>query len=422
MKKSNEKQAVGLSEIGLGLDDIIRRGARDVIQQAIEAEFLQLLEQYANVKTFRGCRTVVRNGYLPERDVLTAVGPVTVKVPKVRDRSGSGVKFNSTLVPPYVRRSSRVSAALPWLYLKGISTGDMSEALKVLLGDEAKGLSANVVSRLKAQWSDEHVRWHRRDLSEARHVYWWVDGIHTGLRAEESSDGQCLLVIIGVTPDGRKERVAIGDGLRESKESWKELLLDLKERGLAHGPLLAVGDGAMGFWAALEEVFPMTRAQRCWFHKMGNVLNALPKSQHARAKQALQEIWMAATRAEALTAFERFLATYAPKYPKAAEKLIKDREALLAFHDFPAEHWAHLRTTNPIESTFATVRHRTTRTRNCVSRATFLGLAFKLIEEAEKSWRRIRGAERIELLLKGVPFRDGIAVQDNPPLQQNLAA
>lgn len=422
MKKGNEKQSGGLPEIGLGLDDLIRRGARQVIQQAIEAELAQLLDQYENVTTLTGSRAVVRNGYLPEREVLTAIGPVAVTVPKVRDRSGSGVKFNSALVPPYVRRSARISAALPWLYLKGISTGDMSEALKVLVGDEAKGLSPNVVSRLKVQWAAEHARWNERDLSGARYVYWWVDGIHTGLRAEESSDGQCLLVIIGVTPDGRKERVAIGDGLRESKASWKELLLDLRERGLQHAPLLAVGDGAMGFWAALEEVFPVTRAQRCWFHKMGNVLNALPTSQHARAKKALQEIWMAATRAEALTAFDRFVAAYTPKYPKAAEKLTRDRDALLAFYDFPAEHWAHLRTTNPIESTFATVRHRTTRTRNCVSRTTFLGLAFKLIEEAEKSWRRIRGAERIELLLKGIPFKDGIAVQDNPPPQQNLAA
>jgi transposase-like protein len=385
MKQSTQKPAVGLAEIGLGLDDIIRRGARQVIHQAIEAEFAQLLEQYDNVKTLHGTRAIVRNGYLPGREILTAVGPVPVKVPKVRDRSGAGVKFNSNLVPPYVRRSARVSAALPWWYLKGISTGDMSEALAVLVGEEAKGLSPNVVSRLKTQWADEHARWNRRDLSECRYVYWWADGIHTGLRAEASADGQCLLVIIGVTPDGRKERVAIGDGYRESKASWQELLLDLKKRGLRHGPLLAVGDGAMGFWAALAEVFPATRGQRCWFHKMGNVLNALPKSQHARAKHALQQIWMAATRAEALRAFDDFVATYATKYAKATEKLLKDKDGLLAFYDFPAEHWPHLRTTNPIESTFATVRHRTTRTRNCVSPATFLGLAFKLIEEAEKS-------------------------------------
>ena len=421
MSKDKQEQRNGLQEIGLSLDDLVRRGARQVIHQAIEAELAQLLEQYENVNTLHGTRAVVRNGYLPERCVLTGAGPVAVKVPKVRDRSGNGVKFNSAIVPPYVRKSPRVSAALPWLYLKGISTGDMSDALQVLLGKEAQGLSANVVSRLKAQWADEHEVWNRRDLSQARYVYWWVDGIHTGLRSDPS-EGQCLLVIIGVTPDGRKERVAIGDGYRESKQSWKEILLDLKARGLQAGPLLATGDGAMGFWAALEEVFPATRAQRCWFHKMGNVMNALPKSQHAKTKAGLQAIWMAATRAEAEIALARFVAQYQAKYPKAVEKLEKDRDCLLAFYDFPAEHWQHLRTTNPIESTFATVRHRTTRTRNCVSRPTFLGLAFKLIEEAEKSWRRIRGVDKIEPLLNGLPFRDGLPVQDNPPVQQKLAA
>jgi len=421
MKQNSEKTLPGLAEIGLGLEDLIRRGARQIIQQAVEVELAQLLEQYENVKTLTGQRAVVRNGYLPEREVLTAVGPVLVQVPKVRDRSGAGVKFNSALVPPYIRRSARISAALPWLYLKGISTGDMSEALKVLVGEDAKGLSPNVVSRLKAQWAAEHAHWNQRDLTTARYVYWWVDGIHTGLRAE-GSEGQCLLVIIGVTPDGRKERVAIDDGLRESKQSWQALLLDLKARGLQQGPLLAVGDGAMGFWAALEEVFPATRTQRCWFHKMGNVLNALPKSQHGRAKNDLHAIWMAPTRKAAHTAFNHFVKHYGAKYPKAAEKLTRDRDALLAFYDFPAEHWAHLRTTNPIESTFATVRHRTTRTRNCVTRATFLGLAFKLIEEAEKTWRRIRGADKIEMLMKGIVFKDGEAVTDNPPPQQNLAA
>lgn len=421
MRKDKQNQENGLEELGMSLDDVVRRGARQVIQQAIEAELALLLEQYGNVKTLHGQRAVVRNGYLPEREVLTAAGAVVVRVPKVRDRSGNGVKFNSAIVPPYVRKSPRVSAALPWLYLKGISTGNMSEALGVLLGEDAKGLSANVVSRLKAQWADEQVQWGRRDLSTARYVYWWVDGIHTGLRSEPS-DGQCLLVILGVTPDGRKERVALTDGHRESKESWRELLLDLKARGLQCGPLLAVGDGAMGFWAALKEVFPATVAQRCWFHKMGNVLNALPASQQAKAKAGLQAIWMAATRADAHKAFAQFVATYQAKYPKAVEKLVKDRDSLLAFYDFPAEHWQHLRTTNPIESTFATVRHRTTRTRNCVSRATFLGLAFKLIEEAEKSWRKIRGADKIEALLSGLPFKDGILVQDNPPEQQKLAA
>lgn len=421
MSKDKQEQGISLQEIGLNLDDLVRRGARQVIQQVIEAELMQLLEQYENVKTLHGRRAVVRNGYLPEREVLTGAGPLAVKVPKVRDRSGSGVKFNSAIVPPYVRKSPRVSAALPWLYLKGISTGDMSDALQVLLGEDAKGLSSNVVSRLKAQWADEQQQWSRRDMSGARYVYWWADGIHTGLRSEQS-EGQCLLVIIGVTPEGRKERIVIGDGYRESKESWKEILLDLKARGLQAGPLLATGDGAMGFWAALEEVFPTTRAQRCWFHKMGNVMNALPASQQAKAKAGLQAIWMAATRADAQTAFGQFVSQYQAKYPKAVTMLEKDRDSLLAFYDFPAEHWQHLRTTNPIESTFATVRHRTTRTRNCVSRPTFLGLAFKLIEEAEKSWRRIRGADKIGLLLSGVPFKDGIQAQDNPPEQQKLAA
>lgn len=422
MSKNKQKQAVSPEhEMGLTLDELVKRGARQVIQQAIESELAELLSSCSNVLTLQGKQAVVRNGFLPEREVLTAAGPITVKVPKVRDRSGSGIKFNSNIVPPYIRKSPRVSAALPWLYLKGVSTGDMGEALSVLLGEDAKGLSANVVSRLKAQWATEHEDWNHRDMSLARHVYWWADGIHTGLRSE-NSDGQCLLVIIGVTADGKKERVAIGDGYRESKESWKEVLLGLKDRGLQAGPLLAVGDGAMGFWAAMEEVFPQTAHQRCWFHKMGNVLNALPKSLQGRAKADMQEIWMAATRNEAHAAFAKFVGHYKGKYPKAVEKIEKDRDSLLAFYSFPAEHWQHIRTTNPIESTFATVRHRTSRTRNCVSRATFLGLAFKLIEEAEKSWQKIRGADKIELLLKGIPFKDGEPVQDDQSVQQKLAA
>lgn len=421
MGNGNQEMHEGRASFGMDLEAMMRQGARQMIKQVLELELAQLLEQFSNVTTIDGRQAVVRNGYLPERDILTAGGPVAVKVPKVRDRSGSGVKFNSALVPPYVRKSPRVSTALPWLYLKGISTGDMSEALSVLLGDEAKGLSANVVSRLKAQWADEWQQWNRRDLSAARYVYWWVDGIHTGAKTEDCK-GQCLLVIIGVRPDGTKERVAIFDGFRESKESWLEVLLDLKARGLQEGPKLATGDGAMGFWAALEAVFPQTRTQRCWFHKLGNVLDALPKAQQAKAKAALHEIFMAATRQEAFTAFDRFVKTYGAKYPKATEKLVKDRDSLLAFYDFPAEHWQHIRTTNPIESTFATVRHRTSRSRNCLSRSTFLGMAFKLMEEAEKSWRRIRGADKIGLLIKGEQFRDGILVQDNPPDQQKVAA
>jgi putative transposase len=421
MEKDTKGGAETQSELGLSLEDVIRRGARALIQKAIEAELNELLAEYDNVTLLDGRRAVVRNGYLPARDVLTAVGPVPVQVPKVRDRAGTGVKFNSALVPPYVRRSKRVSAALPWLYLKGISTGDMQEALAVLVGDEAKGLSPNAVSRLKAEWATEHGTWEQRDLTEKRYVYWWADGVYTGLRAEED-DRLCLLVILGVTPDGRKEPVALSDGFRESKDSWADALRDLKARGLETGPKLAVGDGALGFWAALEDVYPETRHQRCWVHKTANVLNALPKSLQGKAKAGLQAIWMAPTRAEAYQAFDDFVKRYQAKYPKAVEKLIKDRDALLAFYDFPAEHWQHIRTTNPVESTFATVRHRTTRTKNCVSRKTFLGLAFKLVQEAEKSWRRITGAERLPELLQGQVFKDGIPAPDSPPEQQQEAA
>ena len=421
MMKDTKKGIAEQSEMGLSLEELIRRGARQVIQAAIEVEVQELLAEYGNVEMLGGQRAVVRNGYLPAREVLTAIGNVEVRVPKVRDRSGGGIKFNSALVPPFVRRSQRVSAALPWLYLKGISTGDMREALTVLLGDEAKGLSPNVVSRLKSEWATEYAGWMKRDLSASRYVYWWVDGIHTGLR-QENDARQCLLVIIGVTPEGKKELVTIGDGLRESKESWLDVLRDLSARGLAAGPLLAVGDGALGFWAALDEVFPDTHRQRCWVHKTANVLNALPKSLQAKAKADLHEIWMAPTRAQAITAFDHFLNTYGAKYPKATDKLAKDREALLAFYDFPAEHWIHLRTTNPIESTFATVRHRTTRTKNCVTRSTFLGLAFKLVQEAQKSWRRIRAVERIAELLAGTVFRDGVPAPVDDPEQQRLAA
>ena len=419
--KDTKKVEAEQSEMGLSLEELIRRGARELIQKAIEVEVQELLAEYGNVKMLGGQRAVVRNGYLPERPVLTAVGPVEVRVPKVRDRSGTGVKFNSALVPPFVRRSQRVSAALPWLYLKGISTGDMREALTVLVGEQAKGLSPNVVSRLKGEWAAEYGAWMKRDLAASRYVYWWADGIHTGLRQEDDAR-QCLLVIIGVRPDGSKELVTIGDGLRESKQSWLDVLRDLSDRGLTVGPRLAVGDGALGFWAALDELYPQTRRQRCWVHKTGNVLNALPKALQARAKADLHEIWMAPTRAQAIAAFDHFLKTYRAKYPKAADKLVKDRDALLAFYDFPAEHWIHLRTTNPIESTLATVRDRTTRTKNCVSRSTFLGLAFKLIQEAQKSWRRIRGVERIDEMLAGIVFKDGVPGPIDETQQQPLAA
>jgi transposase-like protein len=381
----------------------------------------ELLAKYSNVKMLGGQRAVVRNGYLPARQVLTAVGPVEVQVPKVRDRSGAGVKFNSALVPPFVRRSARMSAALPWLYLKGIASGDMREALTVLVGDQANGLSPNVVSRLKGKWAAEYGAWMKRDLSASRFVSWWADGIHTGLRQEDDAR-QCLLVIIGVRPDGRKELMTIGDGLRESKASWLDVLRDLAHHGLTSGPRLAVGNGALGFWAASTQVYPQTRCQRCWVHKTANVLNRLPKSAQPKAKADLHAIWMAPTRAEADKAFDQFIAIYRAKYPKAVEVLSKDRERLLTFYDLPAEHWRHLRTTNPIESSFATVRHRTDRTRGAISRESIVPFVFKLGKVAEQHWRKLNGFEFLAKVITGVRFRDGIEVRDDSPAQTDLVA
>ena len=354
------------------LTELLRSGAKRLIQQAIEAELADLLAQYAGQLDEQGRRAVVRNGYLPEREILTGVGPVPVKVPKVRSRGEEPVVFRSSLVPPYVRKARRVEAALPWLYLKGISTGQMQEALEVLVGPEAKGLSASVIGRLKREWESEYAEWCRRDVGKNRWVYWWADGIYSGLRAD--SQKLCALVIIGVNERGEKHFLAIEDGIRESTQSWREVLLDLKKRGLEVPPKLAVGDGALGFWAALDEVYPETRHQRCWVHKTANVLNYLPKGVQPKVKKALREIWMAEDRASAHKAFDHFVRTYQAKYPKAVACLEKDREALLAFYDFPAEHWVHIRTTNPIESTFATIRHRTERAKGCVNRNTMLNV------------------------------------------------
>ena len=294
-----------------------------------------------------------------EREIMTGIGPVAVRAPRVRDRTGLGadrIRFSSALLPPYARRSKSLEVLIPVLYFKGISTGDFAEALAALLGPDAGGLSASTVARLTEVWADEHTHWLKRDLSARHYVYFWADGIHVQARLED--DAQCLLVIIGATPEGKKELVGLIDGVRESAQSWRELLLDLKRRGLAVAPELAIADGALGFWKAIEEVWPRTRSQRCWVHKTANVLNKLPKSQHSKAKRALQEIWMAETRNDADSAFDAFIETYAVKYDKAAACLVKDRETMLAFYDFPAEHWKHLRTTNTIESTFATVRHQ----------------------------------------------------------------
>jgi putative transposase len=410
MNKDNVKGLDTPGTINDSLTELLRHGARGLIEKAVETELQFFLSQYENVTDLNGRKTIVRNGYLPEREVLTGLGSVTVKVPKVRDRSGAGVKFNSAIVPPYVRKAKRVEAALPWLYLRGISTGNMQDALSVLLGDEAKGLSPAVVSRLKAQWSEDYLAWNRRDLADEKIVYIWADGIYSTLRGED--DRLCLLVIIGVNEQGEKRLLALSDGYRESKASWLALLHDLTDRGLKTAPKLAVGDGALGFWAAMDEAWPQTRCQRCWVHKTANVLNELPKTLHGKAKAGLHEIWMAETKTQAEKAFDRFVRDFGVKYPKATRVLIKDREVLLSFYDFPAEHWPHIRTTNPIESTFATIRHRTTRTKNCVSRNTLLGLVFQLALAAERSWLRLRGFDRLPDVVKGIKFQDGIAVLD----------
>lgn len=400
------------------LAELLRRGAKKLIEQAVSEEFELFLEHHAERRDGEGRQAVVRNGYLPQREVLSGIGSVPVKMPRARDRSGEGLRFRSWLVPPYVRRSRSVDAVLPWLYLKGISTADMSEALAALVGKDAAGLSAAVVSRLKARWAQEYDAWKRSALGKDRWVYLWADGIYSGLRAEDEK--LCLLVVIGVNERGQKRLLAIEDGVRESAESWRAVLRDLQARGLKIPPKLAVGDGALGFWAALAEFFPGTRDQRCWFHKTGNVLNYLPKSVQPKAKSMLHEIWMAEMRADAEVAFDRFVATLQAKYPKATECLSKDRQALLAFYDFPAEHWIHLRTTNPIESAFATIRHRTDRTKGCVSRSTLLGLVYRLGMCAEKRWRRLRGFKRLGELVAGVKFVDGMRAQSR--IKQNRSA
>jgi putative transposase len=408
MSKSNVIALAGRDESHDPLTDMLRAGAQQLIQQAVEAELQHLLSQHADNLTPVGTAGVVRNGYLPERELQTSLGPIPVRIPKVRSKTGDAVTFRSALVPPYIRKTRTLEAALPWLYLKGVSTGEMGAALEVLVGSEAKGLSASTVSRLKQTWAQDYRQWNERRLDRDQWVYIWADGVYSGLRAEQTK--LCALVIIGVNERGEKHFLAIEDGVRESTQSWREVLLNLKSRGM-NTPKLAIGDGAMGFWAALEEVLPETGQQRCWMHKTMNVLNCLPKSSQPKAKQALHNIWQAETRADAEQAFDLFVTTYDAKYPKATLCLQKDREELMAFYNFPATHWQSIRTSNPIESTFGTIRHRTKRSKGCLSRDGMLHMMFKLGMCAQDNWRRLRGFNYLAQVITGVKFRDGIEVK-----------
>jgi putative transposase len=391
------------------LTKVVRAGARRLLAEAVEAEVSAFVAEHSDLVDEVGRRRVVRHGYVPERDVQTGVGAIRVRRPRVRDRapgSDGPIRFTSTILPPYLRRAKSVEELLPWLYLKGISTGDFGEALAALLGPDAPGLSATTIARLKMVWAEEYERWTRRDLSARRYVYFWADGVYFQPRLDH--DKQCLLVIIGADEIGNKDIVGLSDGYRESTQSWLELLLDLKRRGLTVAPELAVGDGALGFWKALRQVYGRPREQRCWVHKTANVLNKLPKSVQGKAKGHLQDIWMAETKADAEAAFDFFIEAYGPKYDKAAACLAKDRQCLLTFYDFPAEHWKHLRSTNPIESTFANLRLRTNKTKGCLSRKTALAMVFKLLLSARKKWRRLDGSDHLAEVIQGVTFKDGI--------------
>ncbi len=393
------------------MSEVVRKGARRLLARAVEAEVEQFLSDHAQLKTADGRQRIVRHGHLPERKIQTGVGEVAIKKPRVRDCNGAKgdqIKYTSAILPAYMRRSKSLDELIPALYLRGISTGDFKDVLAALLGPDAPNLSPQTIRRLKAGWQDDWEKWKKRDLSARNYLYFWADGIYLNARLD---DKQCILVIIGATPEGKKELAGFLDGYRESSQNWKELLLDLKSRGLDIAPKLAIGDGAMGFWRALHEVFSDTRQQRCWVHKTANVLNKMPKSMHKKAKADLQEIWMAESRNLADKAFDLFLEKYADKYYQATNCLKKDRYQLLTFYDFPAAHWKHIRTTNPIESTFATVRHRTIKTKGCLSRETALTMVFKLVMAAQSGWQRLNGKNELPKLIEGVRFADGIEVK-----------
>jgi transposase-like protein len=394
------------------LTEVLREGARKMLMVALEQEVGEYIAAHTGERDANGYRLVVRNGHLPERSIQTGLGSVTVRQPRVddkrRDADGERIRFTSKILPPYLRRTKQIEELIPWLYLKGISTGDYPEALAALLGPEAKGLSANTVVRLKEVWGKEYEAWRQRSLVGKRYVYMWADGIYFNVRLGDDPKKTCLLVLMGATAEGKKELVAVHDGLRESEISWREVLQDLKRRGLKNGPSVAIGDGALGFWKALRKVYGTCRIQRCWVHKTANVLDKLPKRLQSSAKEMLHQIWMAATKEDAEKAFDAFVETYKDKYPNAVDCLKQDRKELLTFYDFPAAHWRHLRTTNPIESAFATIRLRTYKTKGMGSSRTTLTMVFRLARSAEKHWRRLNGSKLIEKVIRGVKFQDGV--------------
>jgi len=409
---TTETRIVPVAETRDVLTDILRQGAQQLLAQAIEAEVADWIDRHQSCRDEAGHRQVVRNGHLPERTITTGVGPVNVQQPRVHDRrpADQREKFTSAILPPYLRKTKSVEELLPWLYLKGVSTGDFSEALAALLGPDAKGLSATTITRLKSLWEQEYADWSKRSLAGKQYVYVWADGVYFNIRLEGGR--QCILVLIGATADGNKELIAIQDGQRESEQSWKELLLDVQARGLTIEPKLAIGDGALGFWKAVRQVWSATAEQRCWVHKTANVLDKLPKSVQPKAKEMLHEIYLAPSRAEAEKAFDLFVRTYEAKYPKATECLAKDRSELLVFYDFPAEHWMHLRTTNVIESMFATVRLRTEKTKGSGTRVACLTMVFKLMQSASRHWRALNGSALLSDVINGTPFVDGIKKED----------
>lgn len=394
------------------LTELVRQGARDILFKALEIEIDSFISLYADLKDDQGRKRITRNGYLPKRDIQTGIGPVSVKVPRSRDRQKDveKIRFHSSIVPVYLKKTRSIEALIPWLYLKGISTGDFTEALSALVGRDAPGLSASTISRLKTIWEKEYQEWQSRDLSEKHYVYIWADGVYCNVRMD---DKQCILVIMGATKDGVKELLAIEGGYRESEQSWLSLLNDLKRRGLQKAPALAIGDGSLGFWKAISKTYETTEWQRCWVHKTANILNKLPKSLQAKAKKNIHKIWMADTRKMAELAFDSFINIYEAKYPKAVQCLEKDREVLLKFYDFPAEHWRHIRTSNPIESTFATVKLRTAKVRGCFSSNSVLSMAFKLCKSAEKNWIKLHHYEKLGQLILGVKFVNGIEQERN---------